>query len=69
VYISCLLHRIHYIISADVYFHAVIVEQMKTVCCSDEKTATTSPDTSLALLQTELAKAEEESEVLLTDFQ
>ena len=31
--------------------------------CSEDKTAGTSPDTSLALLQTELAKVEEESEV------
>jgi len=41
---------------------------IRCCCCSDEKTATTSPDTSLALLQTELAKAEEESEVLSTHF-
>jgi len=34
--------------------------------CADDKTAGTSPDTSLALLQTELAKAEEESEVQYT---
>ena len=33
------------------------------MCCSEDKSAGTSPDTSLALLETELAKVEEESEV------
>lgn len=55
---------------ADVYVKAVELqkEHERNMMLIEDKTASTSPDTSLALLQTELAKVEEESEKAVEDF-